>query len=487
VDTTEASVVRARTKIVATVGPACSTREQLTALIKAGVDVFRINMAHGSRSEHEEVLKAIREVSFPNGRPIGVLIDLAGPKIRLGQLHEEPLTCHCDELFRLVRGRETTDRTELPLTYPQLIDELAVGDRVLLADAAVSMIVVECGTDYVEMRVIDDGVLRSRQGINVPGTQLGIAALSEVDLDNAVWAAQVGIDFVGLSFVRSPVEVRQLSSLLRSHGSHAQVIAKIEKPEAIEHLEEITIAADGIMVARGDLGVEIDVAQIAVAQKQIIATCNRLRKPVIVATQMLDSMQRSLRPTRAEATDVANAILDGADACMLSGETAIGENPRAAVEMMNRIMLATEPSLADQPSPPSNELASVNVHPITLGVVYGAATIAQRLAAKLVVVVTKSGATALAKAKQRDFIPTVAVSSSPEVLRQLCLPWGITPLPDAPIDDERALHAFIDQWGQADGTLAPNDRVVFVSGSGVVPTAHNRVDVLVIGETSGSS
>ena len=222
------------------------------------------------------------------------------------------------------------------------MDELAVGDRVLLADGTVSLVVEAVDADYAECRVVQPGVVRSRQGVNLPGVKLSVPALSDVDRENAVWAAQGGIDFVGLSFVRKADDVRQLKSLLAEHNPDVQVIAKIEKPEALEQLEEIVAAADGVMVARGDLGVEIDIARVAVVQKEIIADCNRLRKPVIVATQMLDSMTHSRIPTRAEVADVSNAILDGADACMLSGETAVGEYPREAVEMMHRIALETE-------------------------------------------------------------------------------------------------------------------------------------------------
>jgi pyruvate kinase len=260
----------------------------------------------------------------------------------------------------------------------------------------------------VLVKVIEPGLVRSRQGVNLPGVTLSVSALTAEDRDNAIWAANSEVDFVGLSFVRKPDEVEELKELIAAQDSQAMVIAKIEKREALENLDEIVRVADAIMVARGDLGVEIDFAETPMAQKRIISCCQLNSRPVIVATQMLDSMHHSSRPTRAEVSDVANAILDGADACMLSGETAIGEFPVESVCVMNRIMLNTEEALPDQPPSIAPQFAE-GVHPVTAAVVYGAARIADRLDARLVVVATRSGNTARIKAKQRDFIPTVGI------------------------------------------------------------------------------
>ncbi len=467
---------RTRTKIVATVGPACRDIAKLAELVEEGVDVFRVNMAHGSRDEHQATVESIRKVSADIGRPIGILVDLAGPKIRLGELVNDPTECRADAEFRFVRGESAATENELTCNYDRLIDELSVGDQVMLADGTVSMVVTQRGDDTVTCRVTGAGEIRGRQGINLPGVNLSLAALTDSDTDNAVWAAENDIDFVGLSFVRSPIEVRQLKDLLNSHGSSALVVAKIEKREALDALDEIVEAADAVMVARGDLGVEIDVAHTPVAQKRIIRTCHEYRKPVIVATQMLDSMQRSRRPTRAEVTDVANAILDGADACMLSGETAIGQHPRETVQMMNRIMLATEELLRGAHAEPPDGKA-LSIHPITLAVVYGAAEIARHLDARLVVVATRSGATARIKSQLRDFIPTIGVSDAAATLRRMCLYWGITPLADAPLSDGPKLRQFINDWGRADGSLNVGDRVVYVTGSAVIRKAHNVVVV----------
>ncbi|MEM7314304.1 MAG: pyruvate kinase, partial [Planctomycetota bacterium] len=261
------------------------------------------------------------------------------------------------------------------------------------------------------------------------------------------------------------------------YGSDAPIVAKIEKPQALDDLEDIVAAADCIMVARGDLGVEIDVADVPVVQKEIIKTCNRMQKPVIVATQMLDSMQNAARPTRAEVSDVANAILDGADACMLSGETAIGEFPVESVEMMNRIMISTERDLPGRPSRPPAKVSTTGAHPITHSVVYGAAKIAEHLDAALVVIATRSGATALTKSNQRDFVPTIAVSNEPTVLRRMCLYWGVTPLPGAPLEDRIALKEFIVDWARKDGLVEDGDCFVMVTGTGVARGAHNLVMV----------
>lgn len=469
---------RPRTKIVATVGPACGTVERLVQLLHAGVSVFRINTAHGTIEERQQRLADIRTAGEQAGMQVGVLLDLAGPKIRLGELFADPTVCEVGQEYRFVPGTCSTAPDELTASYPDLVSDLAVGDAVMLADGTVSMVVVGKTSGEVRCLVTGGGLIRSRQGINLPGARLSVPSLTEADMQNAIWAAQHEADLVSLSFVRKPVDVLLLKELLRSHGSKAGTIAKVEKPEALQQLPEIVAASDGVMVARGDLGVEIDVAEIAVVQKRIVRECQRQAKPVIVATQMLDSMHHNRRPTRAEATDVANAILDGADACMLSGETAIGDFPVEAVETMSRIMLATEPLLKDHPPPPV-EVLSGDIHPVTAAAVSGGTAIAERLGAKLVVVATRGGGTCRLRSKQRDFVPTIGVSDSLAVLRRLALYWGVTPLEGAPVNDGPQLRAFIDRWGREQGLLAKGDRVVFVTGTNFYPMAQN---ILVIHE-----
>ncbi|MBN2474293.1 MAG: pyruvate kinase [Pirellulales bacterium] len=471
-----------QTKIVATVGPASGDPSQLAELLHAGVDVFRVNMAHGDRGEHQARLASIRQVSADVGRPVAVLADLAGPKIRLGELPDGQLMCDADDRVRFVADAALAAGEQpapgvLTTTYEPLVAELAVSDRVMLADGTVSLVVEELGEGYAQCRVVQPGLIRSRQGVNLPGVKLRVPALGPADLDNAVWAAQNGVDFVGLSFVRSADEVRQLKTLLQSHNSDARVIAKIEKPEALDRLNEIIEAADGLMVARGDLGVEIDIARVAMVQKEIVAACNRFRKPVIIATQMLDSMQHSRLPTRAEVTDVANAILDGADACMLSGETAVGQYPRQAVEMMHRIALATESLCGGQKAIPLPDLTIEGINQITEATVYAAGQMAEELGARLVVVASASGATALSMAKNRHLVPTLGVSDSAATLQRMCLYWGVIPLPGAPTGDPRALLRYVTDWGRAAGLLASADRIVLVAGTGLAVTAHNMVVV----------
>jgi pyruvate kinase len=325
--------------------------------------------------------------------------------------------------------------------------------------------------------------------------KLSVAAMSPLDWRHAEWAAAAGADFVSLSFVRSAVEVKLLKELLRTRGSRARVVAKIEKREAVDALDTIVEAADVVMVARGDLGVETDVAAMPMVQKRIIRTCQRFQKPVIVATQMLDSMQHSRRPTRAEATDVANAILDGADACMLSGETAIGDHPRLVVEMMRRIAGATErqyledrwkyvegrfgrdrtgAAVAAVEFPPPPEVLVDGLHPITQAVVDGAGRIAAELDAKLVVVASKTGVTAIARSKRRGAVPTVGVSDDPATLRQMALYWGVTPLAAVTAGTDTAgLLEQVSAWGLAEGRVQPGDRILLVAGTGFGAGGHN--------------
>jgi pyruvate kinase len=469
------------TKIIATVGPACDDPHQIEELIEAGVDVFRINTAHGNREQHETVLARIRNASIKCGFPVGVLLDLAGPKIRLGQLHQDPLVCH--EGMRITFVRQATGRSdEVTSTYDQLIEELQPGDRVMLADGTVSLRVESVQQDRAECVVTGGGSVRSRQGINLPGVQLSVPALLPRDIENAIWAAENEIDFISLSFVRSPEDVQQLKELLCKHGSSALVIAKIEKPEALDQLEEIVDKADGVMVARGDLGVEIDVAKTPVAQKRIIRVCREKMKPVIVATQMLESMHTNTRPTRAEASDVANAILDGADACMLSGETAIGDHPALAVATMSRIMTCTEQELMRNPH--RKHQLNCRVHPITSAVTQAATHVAESIEAKLIVIATRSGNTAWVNSQSRSRIPTIGASESLHTLRRMNLLWGIKPLESRHLEDT---STFIDQmcrWGREHTNLQQNDHIVFVTGTGVVDKAHNLMIVHTVDEKS---
>jgi pyruvate kinase len=466
----------ARTKIVATIGPACEQESTLVEMVQHGVDIFRINTAHGKQADFERILGKIRNVRQITGFPVAVLIDLAGPKIRLGPIAGDAIEVETGGTVRFIRSDQPEGPTDLTSNYPRLVDELAVGDRIMLADGTIALQAIDRTKDTIQCKVTAGGTIRSRQGINLPGVSLSVSALRPEDIDNALWAARNEIDFISLSFVRSPQDVLSLKNLIASMESTALVVAKIEKREALQHLEQIVEATDAVMVARGDLGVEIDVAETPVAQKRIIQVCRDRVKPVIVATQMLESMHKSRRPTRAEASDVANAILDGADACMLSGETAIGDFPVLAVDTMHRIMVSTEQMLRDLPPsrPPKN---SALVHPITSAVTYNAANIAETIGAKLVVVASRSGGTAWIKAKQRNYIPTVGVSDSAATLRRMGLFWGILPHAVPNLDSPQALIDDVSNWGRQQGFLSPGDYVVFVTGTGVINHTHNLLVV----------
>ena len=378
--------------------------------------------------------------------------------------------------FVFVSGPRAAAPNELTSTYAPLVEELQVGDRVMLADGTVSMVVEAKSPAACGCGVVQRGTIRSRQGINLPGVKLSVPAISDTDHEHAIWAAQAGVDFVGLSFVRSPDEVRSLKDILRSCGSTARVVAKIEKREALEQLEEIVAEADAVMVARGDLGVEIDVAQMPIEQKRIIAMCHRFQRPVIIATQMLDSMHDSPRPTRAEATDVANAILDGADACMLSGETAVGNYPLEAVEMMNRIALATESSLQSRPpqiaegdvrrscttsrGPSSARPARWPTTWMRSWCSWPAIRAARRWPCRSIAALCRRWASARSEA----------------TLRQMCLYWGVTPLRGAPARDMQELIRHADDWACRAGYATKGDRIVIVGGSHLAAGPRSRRD-----------
>ena len=483
--------LRSRTKIVATVGPATSQPERLADLVRAGVDVFRLNMAHGGPDVQQAHVDNLHALSRAIDEPIAILVDLAGPKIRLGELPDDRIFCELGTEFFFVSGN-TKAPNELTSTYPPLVRELQIGDRVMLADGTVAMEVAGIDENRARLRVVQRGTIRSRQGINLPGVKLSAPAISEIDREHAIWAAQSGIDFLGLSFVRSPDDIRMLKDILRGQNSAARIVAKIEKREALDRLEEIVKEADAVMVARGDLGVEIDVAQMPMEQKRIITTCHRFQRPAIIATQMLDSMQDSPRPTRAEATDVANAILDGADACMLSGETAIGHFPIEAVETMNRISLATESTFQNRPLR-SLEGTWGSVHDITSSAVRAAGQMAYDLDAKLVFVASHSGRTAFALSQLRSYVPTVGVSSSDATLRQMCLYWGVTPLRGAPATDLQELIKHADAMACRAGYAARGDRIVIVGGSHLAAGPEGEQfaggvhDVVLVHEIEGST
>lgn len=464
----------ARTKIVATIGPASKSPETVKQLILAGADVFRLNMAHGKQADHEEAITNIRAVADEMEVPIGILVDLAGPKIRLGQLFQEPLVLNNGDVIKFVRGEKSNAPDELTCLFESMIDEVSTGDTVVLADGLANLEVTEKKNDQLICRVLDGGTIRSRQGVNLPATKLSIPALGEVDKQKAIWAAAWKADFVSLSFVSRAEEIIELKNLLASHNSEALAIAKIEKAEALTQLDSIVKASNGIMVARGDLGVEIAIEKMPAAQKEIIRCCLQHRKPVIVATQMLESMHDSKRPTRAEVTDVANAILDGADACMLSGETAIGQYPVDAVTMMNQIALETERTFFQQESLVTAK-GLENKWDAFDAVVYGSAQIAKRVDACLVVIANTSTKGALFKSKQRDFVPTLCVTDDLKSYREMSLYWGVIPsLSDESLLDIR-IRTYVNAWIKKYTKIGSGEPLVIITDVEVLSGIHNSV------------
>ena len=470
------------TKIVATVGPASDPEEVLAELIREGVDVFRLNMAHGATQIAQERLDRIRKVSKQLGVTVGVLADLAGPKMRLGEIPGGVYQCSPDTPMTFVRGTSTTKPDTFTTTYEPLIDDVHVGDRIMLADGTIALQVAEKHSDRVVCTVVQGGPVRSRQGINLPGTTLSIKTLQPIDRENAKWAAAAGVDFLGLSFVRTAEDIRELREILvetvhentGGWGDIPYIIAKIEKPEAVDALEEIVEISDGVMVARGDLGVEYDIAQIAVVQKKIIEMCRKKSKPVIVATQMLESMHHQTLPTRAEATDVANAILDGTDACMLSGETAVGEYPVLAVKMMHRIALEAEKLLKERQN--MVDRRRKKTASVTQAVCNAAVTVAEEIDAPVILVGTRSGKTALSISNQRCFTLCVAASNNVRTLQRMNLYWGVFPMVDVPLDSREGLHTVVAK-GKESGYLEKGDRIIYIVD---VTPENNHQNVLYV-------
>jgi pyruvate kinase len=470
-----------KTKIIATVGPASCSREMLQKLIIAGVDLFRLNFAHGKHEWLAEIVTNIHELSEEMARPIGILGDLSGPKIRLGVLPGDEITCRQDMRFRFIQGMETDNPQELTCTYESLISDLRVGDPVLLADGMVAMRVTEKSEDneYVECVVEREGVIRSKQGVNLPGVQLSTPCLTEKDLEDLAWAVQHGLDYIGLSFVRSADDIKQLYDEIEKLNpiEPPHVVAKIEKIEAVSDIEQILKLTDAVMVARGDLGVEVDIERVPIIQKRIIHLCNQYRVPVITATQMLDSMQFNTFPTRAEASDVANAVLDGSDAVMLSGETAVGVSPLAAVEMMSRIVREAARILSSNlHSEETTSNRRLYAREVTEAVTLGAGMTAEKLDADLMVTCTHEGKTAMALSKQRRTVPTVALTDRPATARRMTLYWGVTSLLTDVVDKSpQKILKYIVNYGKKHGFLSSGSQIVLISGTDWSSLGHDML------------
>jgi pyruvate kinase len=464
-----------RTKIVATLGPATATAEAVVALARAGMDAARFNFSHGTRDEHAQRAEFVRAAQAAVGRPLALIADLQGPKIRVGEL-AEPLRLDSGSTVTVV-GEDSRNgyKDELPVSPTVLGEVLQPGHEVLIDDGRLRLLVERVEGGRATCAVVSGGVVTSHKGVNVPGVPIPIPSLTRKDLDDLEFALeQLDVDYVALSFVRSAADVRDLQDLIEHAGSRARVIAKIEKAEAVDCLEELLVETDAVMVARGDLGVEIGVAEVPLIQKRIILAALERGKPVITATQMLESMVHSPEPTRAEASDVANAVLDGSSALMLSAETAAGEYPLESVAYMDRIARVIEPALSYR-----HELPQPDDNPSVAEAMSNAACdLAEALGAKALLVPTFSGRTASTVARLRPRRPIIALTHRPGVARHLAIEWGVTPVV---IPEGRDV---VDLWSRSldgarsTGIVDTGDLVVITAGTAVnMPGTTNVIKV----------
>lgn len=416
-----------RTKIVATIGPATSSPEVLRALIEAGATTLRLNFSHGSYADHQRSIRLIRQTAFELDQPVGILQDLQGPKIRLGKFENDSIYLNKGDRFVLTSNPVVGTQEISWVTYEYLAQEVPVGATILLDDGRVEMVVdkVDRAAKELHCRVVVGGTLSNNKGVNFPGVYLSVKAMTDKDRKDLIFGLDQGVDWVALSFVRNPQDVLEIKELISNAGKVVPVIAKIEKHEAIDQMESILPLCDGVMIARGDLGVELPAEDVPILQKRLIAVANRLGIPIITATQMLDSMVHSPRPTRAEVSDVANAILDGTDAIMLSNETAVGKFPVEAVATMARIAyrIEQEEELAATPNSSKDTRRSI---PNAISQAVG--QISEQLGASAIMTLTKTGATARNVSKFRPQTPILAVTPHVDVARQLQLVWGVKPL-----------------------------------------------------------
>ena len=449
-----------RTKIVATLGPASGTRESITRLIEAGMDVARMNFSHGTHQEHAERMAMVREAAAAAGRAVAVMQDLQGPKIRTGRLAGgRPVQLVAGAPFSITTREVIGDGARVSTTYERLPHDIRPGDRILLSDGAISLRAIRASETEVITEVVHGGSLGERQGINLPGVGISIRGVTDKDLADLRFGLQQDVDIVAISFVRTADEVRCVKRYIAQAGADTPVIAKIEKPEALDVLDAIIDAADGVMVARGDLGVELAPEKVPLAQKRIIEAANQRGKPVITATQMLESMIRSRRPTRAEASDVANAILDGSDAVMLSGETAVGDYPVEAVATMVRI---AEEMQAGAPAQAPSVVAAGSVshtRPEAIAAAVGA-MVESLPEISAVWVFTQSGSTARLVAGYRPRVPIIAFTPNERCYRRLALVWGTIPVLTPTVSGFRELASCVYPLAEARGLARPGDAVV---------------------------
>jgi pyruvate kinase len=447
-------------KIVATLGPASVDRQTIQALFEAGADVFRLNFSHGTHEDHKKRLDIIRAIERDAGRPIGVLLDLQGPKLRLGTFAKGPVVLIEGAPFRLDLNRELPgDQTRAPMPHPEIFTALKVGTDLLVDDGRVRLSVESCGPDFAETRVIAGGAVSDRKGVNVPGVVLPLSALTEKDRADLDYGLTLGIDWIALSFVQRPEDIVEIKAIVKGR---AGIVAKLEKPAAILSLEAIVAESDAIMVARGDLGVEMPPEQVPAIQKRIVRACRKAGKPVIVATQMLESMVTTPVPTRAEASDVATAIYDGADAVMLSAESASGKYPVEAVRMMNSIITQTEADPFYREAISAAQTTTTAVPSDAIGVAVRG--VADLLKVSAVVAYTSSGYSALRMARERPKAPILGLTPRQAVARQLALAWGVYPVLCHEVMDVLEMSDWACQTAKKEGLALPGETIVISAG-----------------------
>ncbi|GAA3138783.1 pyruvate kinase [Streptomyces rameus] len=471
-----------RAKIVCTLGPATDSYDQIKALVDVGMDIARFNLSHGTHAEHEERYQRVRKAADETGRSVGILADLQGPKIRLGRFREGPVLLERGDTFTItVEDGAEGDRHQCGTTYAGLATDVTPGERILVDDGKVCLEVTAVDGPRVRTRVVEGGVVSDHKGLNLPGVAVSVPALSKKDEDDLRWALRTGFDVIALSFVRGGDDVKDVHRIMAEESRRLPVIAKVEKPQAVANLDGIVSAFDGLMVARGDLGVEMPLEQVPIVQKRAVKLAKRNAKPVIVATQMLDSMIDNSRPTRAEASDVANAVLDGTDAVMLSGETSVGKYPVETVRTMAKIVTAAEEDMLAKGLPPLTELNK----PRTQGgaVARAAAEMGDFLGAKFLVAFTQSGDTARRLSRYRSPIPLLAFTPEPATRSQLSLTWGAETFLGPHVESTDAMVEQVDELLLKYGRCQKGDVVVITAGSPPgVSGSTNMVRVHHIGE-----
>jgi pyruvate kinase len=467
-----------RAKIVCTLGPAVSTPEKIRALVDAGMDVARLNLSHGSYEDHEKVYRMVRKASDETGHAVGIMVDLQGPKIRTGRFSGGPVLLASGDAFTITTRDVDGSQTEVGTTYRGLPGDVRAGDMLLIDDGKVALQAVEVTDTDVHCTVLIGGTVSNNKGINLPGVAVSVPALSEKDKEDLRWGLRLRADTIALSFVRSAADLADVHAVMDEEGSRLPVIAKLEKPQAVDNLVEIISAFDAIMVARGDLGVELPLEDVPIVQKRAIEIARQQAKPVIVATQVLESMVDNPRPTRAEASDAANAVLDGADAIMLSGETSVGAYPIRAVQTMAKIIESTEEHGLERIRP-------LGTRPHTMGGAVSAAAveIGDLLGAKFLITFTQSGDTAKRMSRIRPRIPMLAFTPEQHTRSRLALAWGIETylVPMARHTDQMALE--VDKELLDSGRCEEGDRVIIVAGSPPgIPGSTNALRVHRIGD-----